>query len=122
MSEVANFHGIQLPLDVDVPETGTAASKNDRDSAAPTEEELTQLRKDILAHVEGLKLPSWANGQGPTQLSKDAIRMMHVEQRNQVLERERVSLSRKWAGLIEHFANGGDVRPDRIDPELLLVK
>ena len=39
-----------------------------------------------------------------------------------MLEREHAALGRHWPRLLEQFANGVEVRPDKIEPELVPVK
>jgi hypothetical protein len=87
-----------------------------------TEEEIAQLRADIQRHLHALDLPSWAGGDGPEALSKSRIRAMHADQRREVLERELAGLRPRLSGLLEHFANGHEVRPAAIDPELVPVQ
>lgn len=84
-------------------------------------EEVAQLRADILEQVTALKLPSWAGGTDPATLSKDGIRAMHAAQRREILQRELSSLGRKLTGLLSNFADGREVHPEAIDPELIAV-
>lgn len=83
-------------------------------------DEIEALRSDILRHLEGLGLPS-LNGSSPNQeLSKEQIRASHAFQRAANLQREVRAVSSRWP-LLKHFANGSDVKPEAIDPELVLV-
>lgn len=87
-----------------------------------SEEEISRLRADILRHMEGLGLPSWAGTNYSSDMSKSGIRAMHSLQRQEVLLREMATLSRKLERLIPHFANGREVKPEAITPQLELVK
>jgi hypothetical protein len=79
------------------------------------------LREDILKHFEALKLPA-LNGNGSNgSLSKDAIRSSHAYQRSEVFQREYKVLRPSIKRLIKFFANGDEVHPEAIDPELILV-
>ena len=84
--------------------------------------DLERLRDDILRHVEALRLPSWAGLSDPAVLTKDGIRAMHQAQRYDTLMREMAAIGGRVEELMQHFANGDDVRPDAIDPELVPVR
>jgi hypothetical protein len=86
-----------------------------------SDEEVAVLKADVLAHLGGLKLPSWqGSANGP--LSKDDVRAMHASQRRDVVYNEIAALKHKAGRLLEHFADGSEVDPERVDPELVLVK
>lgn len=87
-----------------------------------SDEEIAKLRAEILNHLEMLNLPSWAGNYDQGMLSKDHIRAMHASQRRDVLQREKAALGRRLPILIQHFAEGHEVRPGAIDPELVAVK
>src|SRR5262245_13950269 len=87
-----------------------------------SEEEIERLRADILHWLKALKLPSWAGGASTAMLSKDSIRVIHTAQRQEILQRELAALHQKVPDLLEYFADGREVRPEAIDPELVLVK
>jgi hypothetical protein len=99
---------VQLPLDPSFLEV--------------SEEEIERLRADILHQLKGLKLPSWAGGASPALLSKDSIRAIHAAQRREIFQRELAALSHKVPNLLQQFADGREVHPEAIDPELVLVK
>ena len=84
--------------------------------------DIDSLREDILRHVEALRLPSWA-GLGDSSVStKDGIRAMHQVQRHDIQAREMAAIGGRVQDLMQHFANGEDVRPDAIDPEIIPVR
>src|SRR5579862_5659432 len=87
-----------------------------------SEEEIAKLRADIWDQLKALKLPSWAGAAETSTLSKDGIRAIHASQRRDVLQRELTALGHKVQDLLPHFAEGKEVRPDAIDPELILVQ
>ena len=86
------------------------------------DEEIWRLRADVLCQLKALELPSWAGRDNSISLSKESIRAMHSTQRQENLQRELAALSRKSGELLQHFADGCEVRPEAIDPELVLVK
>jgi hypothetical protein len=100
--------GVQLPLDPDL--------------FALSEEEVSQLRADIRRQLASLDLPSWAGGGGPDAVAKGRIRAMHAGQRREVLERELTGLGERVRGLLGDFADGREVQPEAIDPELVPVQ
>lgn len=81
---------------------------------------LNQLRKDIVDHIEGLGLPAF-NHSSEGSFSKEAVRISHAHQRQELNERTNAVLGRKWKRLLSNFADGKDVVPAKIDPELVLV-
>jgi len=81
---------------------------------------LDQLREDILRHFESLGLPNH-NGNGQNGFSKEAVRTSHAYQRQELLERVQKALRCKWDQLLAHFADGLEVNPAKIDPELVSV-
>ncbi|MDE2778188.1 MAG: DUF4338 domain-containing protein [Chloroflexota bacterium] len=91
-------------------------------SSQPPQMDIDSLREDILKHVEALRLPSWAGLGDPSALTKDGIRAMHGAQRGDIQAREMAAIGAKVEDLMQHFANGEDIRPDAIDPELVAVR
>ena len=53
---------------------------------------------------------------------KEAIRALHSSQRHDRLVQNREFLKTRAPKLIEHFACGGDVQPDKISPELEKIR
>lgn len=78
---------------------------------------VTQLRIDILAHLEALRLPA-SDAEAP---NKEIIRHSHAHQRQEVTQREWQVIGPRINRLIENFANGDEVIPERIHPELIPV-
>jgi len=81
---------------------------------------LEDLRADILHHFESLQLPA-LNGGTNGILSKETIRASHSNQRSEIIEREYKVLAPYQARLLSHFANGDEVKPAAISPELIPV-
>jgi hypothetical protein len=78
---------------------------------------ITQLRIDILAHIESLRLPE-TNAETP---DKEIIRFSHAQQRQEVAQHQWQAIGRHVNHLLDHFANGDEVNPERIKPELVPV-
>lgn len=78
---------------------------------------ITQLRTDILAHIESLRLPE-TNAEAP---DKEIIRFSHAHQRQEVAQHQWQAIGRHVNYLIDNFANGDEVNPERIKPELVPV-
>jgi hypothetical protein len=78
---------------------------------------ITQLRTDILAHIESLRLPD-TNGETP---DKEIIRFSHAHQRQEVTQHQWQAIGRHVNDLTDNFANGDEVNPEEIKPELVPV-
>ena len=78
---------------------------------------ITQLRADILAHLESLRLPA-VDADAP---DKELIRFSHAQQRQEVTQHEWQAIGHRAGSLIENFANGSEVIPEQIRPELVPV-
>jgi hypothetical protein len=79
------------------------------------------LRHDIENHLASLRLPN-NNGNGdPEYPSKEAIRVSHQKQRIELFEHEKKMLAKYWDKLPTQFANGNEVDPEIIEPELEVV-
>lgn len=78
------------------------------------------LRADILEHFRSLQLPA-LNGGGTSELSKEVIRASHSYQRAEVTQREWQAIRRHSEFLLTQFANGSEVDPALIQPELIPV-
>ena len=77
------------------------------------------LRKDIQSHLETIGL----NGVHPDRsLAKSAIRHIHRFHRDAAQRRIRQALGNKVDRLLKEIANGKDVDPENIDPELVEVE
>ncbi len=83
-----------------------------------------KLRRAVLAHMRLLDLPSAQESRqtDPRTDSKEVIRQLHLPQR--IAQRERASrlLNGRANGLLDHFADGPDVRPEYIEPFLEPIK
>ena len=74
------------------------------------------LCTEIQSHLESIGL----NGEGPHGvLSKDAIRHIHRFHRNAAQDRIRRALGNKVERFLEEIANGNEVDPRNIQPELV---
>jgi hypothetical protein len=83
---------------------------------------ISELRSDILSHIETLKLPSLTDNHNGS-VTKESIRVSHSFQRTENLKRVYKAFSeKKRKRLLTHFANGSDVNPEAIDPELVMVE
>lgn len=78
---------------------------------------ITQLRTDILAHINSLRLPV-LDADTP---DKEIIRYSHAQKRQEVTQQEWQVIGPRVNRLIENFANGDEVNPERIRPELVPV-
>lgn len=58
----------------------------------------------------------------PPNGSKETIRTLHSSQRAALLNREKDFIRQNWPKLRHYFADGADVIPNDIDPELELIK
>ncbi|OIQ08182.1 hypothetical protein MOOR_21500 [Moorella thermoacetica] len=81
-----------------------------------------ELRAAIVAHLRILGIKNLGRNGEPPVLTKDAIRAMHAMQRQELLERERSVLSPRLSRLIQHFAEGREIDPKHINPELVPVR
>lgn len=80
-----------------------------------------ELRKALEKHLESLGLqPTGQAAELPT-LSKETIRQMHAAQRRELAAREWPALEPHINRLIVHFANGDEIDPERVNPELVPV-
>ena len=75
------------------------------------------IRCQLTHHLNQLGLEAIAHGGG----TKSQIRMSHRSHRFETLARERKALSKRGKALIERFALGTDVFPERIDPQIVPV-
>ena len=81
---------------------------------APVDRDL--LRTEVEIHLEAIGL----NGDDPHGvLSKDAIRHIHRFHRNAAKDRIRRALGNKIERFLEQVANGNEVDPENIQPELV---
>lgn len=77
------------------------------------------LRRDIHGHLQTIGL----NGDNPhSVLSKDAIRHIHRFHREAAQDRIHRALGNKARGFLAEIANGDEVDPENIQPELVEVR
>jgi hypothetical protein len=77
-----------------------------------------------MVHRHLLELGFSKNGQGyfvKGDLSKAKIRQLHSAHRQEVLVRNRAFLEERGHQLVKHFADGHEIDPERIDPELVEI-
>ena len=79
------------------------------------------LRRDILRHLAAIGLLPAGERPGGSAGAKDAIRALHAHQRAEKAGRERRALLPHRERLLAHLAEGHEVDPARIEPELVPV-
>ncbi len=121
-ADVEKLWDFQLPFDPTLLDIESEEDSRAPDPDALADEEIAQLRADILGHLESLNLPSWANAATTGTLSKVNVRSMHASHRRETLLREKEAIGRRWGELLQHIAHGGEVQVGAIDPELVPVK
>jgi len=81
-----------------------------------------QLRRKVRDHLREL---GYRKGPGgiliPPSLDKSGYRSLHLSQRKERFEKEKVFLSARQRDLIKHFANGTEINLDRFSVRLELV-
>lgn len=81
------------------------------------------LRRVIHGHLVSLGFSKNCDGYFvDAELTKQKIRDLHASQRLEILEENRSFIHAHGRELIEHFATGRQVDPERIDPELVEVR
>jgi len=80
------------------------------------------LRRDILRHLAAIGLLPSDERPGAATGTKDAIRALHAHQRAEKARRERRALLPHRERLLAHLADGHEVDPARIEPELVPVR
>jgi len=76
-----------------------------------------EIRTEVKDHLESIGL----NEQSDRTLSKEAIRRIQVKSRQESAERERWILEDLGARLIKEFAEGKEICPEQIDPEICFI-
>lgn len=94
------------------------ASRDIQDPAEDGHQSAMALRNAILDHLEGLDLDPSEEGQS----SKDKIRARHLPHRYEASDRERRLYERSGRSLLDGFASGDEVDPERISVEIVPVK
>ena len=95
-----------------------SAATTDADSESAERVDRNALRDDIRNHLEEIGL----NGARGAALSKDDIRAIHRFHREAARERILRALGRKAERFLEYIANGDEVSPRAIRPELVEAK
>lgn len=95
-----------------------SAATTNADSESVERVDRDALRDDIRNHLEAIGL----NGARGGALSKDDIRAIHGFHREAARERILRALGRKAARFLEYIANGDEVSPREIRPELVEAK
>lgn len=82
-----------------------------------------QLKRLVRHHLHDLGFHRDAEGRlQPPSLDKDAYRRFHRGQREEKLTSNLAWLEKRQDALIRWFANGAEIKPNAIRPELVLVK
>ncbi|HEX4077486.1 MAG TPA: Druantia anti-phage system protein DruA [Rhizomicrobium sp.] len=81
------------------------------------------LKRKIRAHLRKIGFSKSPNGAlQPPSSSKATIRELHSDQRKAVLKAHREFVKEAYPKLKHHFAEGKEIDPDKIAPELELVE
>ena len=82
-----------------------------------------RIKRSLRRHLQKIGFTRTATGLlQPPDKSKETIRGLHSAQRNGLLKRDKDFIERSWPKLKGYFANGSDIIPDKIDPELELIE
>lgn len=81
---------------------------------------IEELRKSVVSYLDSLNLPN--GDKDGTRLRKDQVRRLHVDHRHEAASRQRDLYRRKRDSLLEHFADGTDLDPARISPEIVEIQ
>ncbi len=79
---------------------------------------ITKLRRDVLKHIKSLRLPA-KDGDAPDKI---LIRHSHSHQRQEMTNQEWSAIGRHAGHLIQYFANGCEIEPEKIKPKLIPVE
>ena len=93
---------------------GEAASEPVEDTPDPVDREA--LKRDILGHLEAIGL---VGGRPKAVLDKSTIRTIHHVHRKTAGQRIRRALGKKLDAFMDEIANGDEVDPEKIRPELI---
>lgn len=97
----------------------TQAPVRNEDKAG-REELVSALRAEIVYHLDSLGLTRSERTQ-PDADNKEHIRAYHAAQRRDLRTRELAAIGKQVPKLLDHFADGQDVVPELIAPELVPV-
>ncbi|MFN8483024.1 MAG: DUF4338 domain-containing protein [Anaerolineae bacterium] len=82
---------------------------------------VVKLRTELEEHLVSLGIELTGTQGELSHIAKDAIRAKHAAQKAEIVEQEAASLAPKLRRLIKDFADGREVDPSKIDPELVPV-
>jgi hypothetical protein len=81
------------------------------------------LKRRLRAHLKSLGYTKSQDGRlKPPGSSKDAVRVLHLSQRNDRLRASRAFIDAQLPGLLKHFASGEEIDPARVSPRLERVE
>ncbi len=75
----------------------------------------------MVAHMTSIGMEGLGRNGTPRQMEKQAIRAMHEPQRRDRARREVTAIGDRWSHLLGCFADGAEVVPEAIAPELVPV-
>jgi hypothetical protein len=82
-----------------------------------------RIKRSLRRHLRDLGFTKAEDGSlKPPSEGKDTLRQMHAAQRAARLAEETGFIAKKWPLLKHHFANGSDVDPVSIKPELEMIE
>lgn len=76
-----------------------------------------EIRSEVRDHLDSIGL----DGQSGKTLSKEAIRQVQMKSRQESAEKERWILEELGERLIQEFAEGEEICPEQIDPEICFI-
>ncbi|PSO44318.1 hypothetical protein BRC21_01600 [Candidatus Saccharibacteria bacterium SW_7_54_9] len=76
------------------------------------------IRQEVQKHLDEIGLSDLEDGNQP---SKEAIRKIQKEDRKRTAEREETLLCDRGSELIEHFAEGEEICPEKLEPTLHFI-
>ena len=82
---------------------------------------IERVRRSVREHIANLNLVEAGASNNGHNGAKELIRASHAAQRAESLTRERRALGEHVPRLINWFADGAEIRPAKIDPELVRV-
>lgn len=82
-----------------------------------------RIKRSLRNHLKKVGFTRAQNGfLQPPNGSKETIRSLHSAQRSALLRRESDFVDRHWPKLRDYFAEGSEIVPDEIDPNLELIE
>ena len=81
---------------------------------------IEELRKSVVDYLGSLNLPN--GNEDRRKLRKDQVRQLHASHRQETASRERDLYRRKRGRILEHFADGTDLDPAKISPEIVEIQ